>query len=106
MLHAELSDEEPSARSVVGTVVTPEQAAKALADAKAAAAKGPIKVSVPYDFLRSPTNGLSAIGPPWSHITAYDLNTGEIKWRIPDGTTIGPGIPPTPGRTTRGAHRS
>ena len=22
---------------------------------------------------------------PWSQITAYDLNTGTIKWQIPDG---------------------
>jgi quinoprotein glucose dehydrogenase len=93
MLHAELSNEEPSARSIVGSVVTPEQAAKALADAKAAAALGPVRYVVPYDFLRSPTNGMAAIGPPWSHITAYDLNTGEIKWRVPDGTTLGPGMP-------------
>jgi quinoprotein glucose dehydrogenase len=64
-----------------------------MADAKAAAAKGPVRYVVPYDFLRSPTNGLTAIKPPWSHITAYDLNTGEIKWRIPDGSTPGPGFP-------------
>jgi glucose dehydrogenase len=93
MLRAELTDKEPSARVIVGSVVTPEQAADALTQAKAAAAKGPIRISVPYDFLRSPTNGLTAIRPPWSHITAYDLNTGEIKWRIPDGGTTGPGIP-------------
>jgi quinoprotein glucose dehydrogenase len=97
MLRAELASGEPSAQTVVGSVVTPEQAAKALADAKAAAAQGPIRVTVPYDFMRSPTNGLSAIRPPWSHITAYDLNTGEIKWRIPDGSTPGPGIPPNSG---------
>jgi quinoprotein glucose dehydrogenase len=36
---------------------------------------------------------MAAIGPPWSHLTAYDLNTGEIKWRVPDGTTLGPGMP-------------
>jgi quinoprotein glucose dehydrogenase len=97
MLHAELSNEEPSARTIVGSVVTPQQAADALAAAKAAAAKGPVRYVVPYDFLRSPTTGMSAIKPPWSHITAYDLNTGEIKWRIPDGTTVGPGIPPDSG---------
>jgi quinoprotein glucose dehydrogenase len=97
MLRAELAAEEPSARTVVGSVVTPEQAAKALADAKAAAEKGPIRITAPYDFMRSPTNGMSAIGPPWSNITAYDLNTGEIKWRIPDGSTPGPGIPENSG---------
>jgi quinoprotein glucose dehydrogenase len=32
-------------------------------------------------------NGLSAIGPPWSEIVAYDLNEGTIKWRAPFGTS-------------------
>jgi quinoprotein glucose dehydrogenase len=27
-------------------------------------------------------NGLSPIGPPWSSLTAYDLNQGTIKWKI------------------------
>jgi quinoprotein glucose dehydrogenase len=31
------------------------------------------------------SNGLSAIGPPWSQITAYDLNAGTILWQAPDG---------------------
>jgi quinoprotein glucose dehydrogenase len=39
------------------------------------------------------SNGLSAIGPPWSQLTAYDLNTGTIMWQIPNGdvsaTTFG-----------------
>ncbi|MBK5270996.1 MAG: PQQ-binding-like beta-propeller repeat protein, partial [Bacteroidia bacterium] len=26
------------------------------------------------------------ISPPWSTITAYDLNTGKIKWKVPIGT--------------------
>ena len=29
--------------------------------------------------------GLSIIGPPWSQLTAYDLNTGDILWRVPHG---------------------
>jgi quinoprotein glucose dehydrogenase len=43
---------------------------------------------------------MSAVGPPWSEMTAYDLNTGEIKWRIPTGTVPAPselGIPPDTG---------
>ena len=93
MLRAEITDREPSVRSVVGSVVTPEQAAAARAEAQAAAANGAILIAAPYDFLRSPTNGMAAIKPPWSHITAYDLNMGEIEWRIPNGSTPGPGIP-------------
>jgi quinoprotein glucose dehydrogenase len=38
----------------------------------------------PVDFILQ-SNGLSAIGPPWSTITAYDLNEGKILWQVPDG---------------------
>ena len=39
----------------------------------------------PVDFMLQ-SNGLSAIGPPWSQLTAYDLNKGEILWQIPNGS--------------------
>jgi len=41
--------------------------------------------NAPYDFMQSRSNGLPAISPPWSQLTAYDLNTGTIKWQIPNG---------------------
>jgi glucose dehydrogenase len=31
------------------------------------------------------SSGLSAIAPPWTTLTAYDLNTGAIKWQEPLG---------------------
>ncbi len=37
-----------------------------------------------YGYMNS-SDGLPAIGPPWSTLTAYDLNTGSIKWQIPFG---------------------
>ena len=37
-----------------------------------------------YGYMNS-SDGLPAIGPPWSSLTAYDLNTGKIKWKIPFG---------------------
>jgi len=56
----------------------------------------------PIDFWLTSMN-LSAIGPPWSQLTAYDLNTGDIKWQVPNGTVAGlPEIPEWKGPT--GAH--
>jgi len=37
-----------------------------------------------YGYMNS-TEGLPAIGPPWSTLTAYDMDKGNIKWRIPLG---------------------
>ena len=93
MLRVEISDEEPSAPTVNGPVVTPAEAEATMAAAKAraAAANGEVRYAVPYDFIRSPANGMGAMGPPWSEITAYDLNTGEIKWRKPHGGVLGIG---------------
>jgi len=90
-----LSNEEPTAGGALGggpavPIITSDQKAKLLAEAKAAAGKGQVRYTSPYDFMQSPTNGMTALGPPWSEITAYDLNSGEIKWRIPDGGVTAP----------------
>jgi len=31
------------------------------------------------------SSGLSAIKPPWTTLTSYDLNSGTIRWQIPLG---------------------
>ena len=49
------------------------------------AGEGFIPYVAPVDFMIQPSTGLSAIGPPWSQITAYDLNKGTILWQVPDG---------------------
>ena len=41
---------------------------------------GFIAYASPYNFLNTYANGMSAIGPPWSQLTAYDLNVGKILW--------------------------
>jgi len=59
----------------------PEQQPTASETAKAA---GPQRYWAPYDFMLA-SNRLSAIGPPWSLLTAYDLNKGTIRWQVPLG---------------------
>jgi glucose dehydrogenase len=49
------------------------------------AGEGFIPYVAPVDFMIQPSTGLSAINPPWSQITAYDLNKGTIMWQVPDG---------------------
>jgi quinoprotein glucose dehydrogenase len=46
---------------------------------------GQTRYYTPYGTLNA-SNGLPAIGPPWSELTAYDLNEGTIKWQVPLGT--------------------
>ncbi|MBV9768276.1 MAG: pyrroloquinoline quinone-dependent dehydrogenase [Bryobacterales bacterium] len=46
-----------------------------------------IRYNSPVNFM-SQTNGLSAMGPPWSTLTAYDLNSGTIRWQVPNGGVL------------------
>jgi quinoprotein glucose dehydrogenase len=54
----------------------------------------------PYSFMNNFKNGMSAIAPPWSQVTAYDLNAGKILWQIPNGEM--PGLPG--GKTEPGSY--
>jgi quinoprotein glucose dehydrogenase len=57
------------------------------------------------NFMTQST-GLSAMGPPWSNLTAYDLNTGTIRWQVPNGGVTfleKQGINNTGARDPRGA---
>jgi glucose dehydrogenase len=47
-------------------------------------ADGFIHYASPVNFIVQ-SGGLSAMGPPWSNLTAYDLNTGTIRWQVPNG---------------------
>src|SRR5690606_38566802 len=41
----------------------------------------------PYNFMLQ-SNGMAAIKPPFSFLTAYDMNTGERLYRIADGESM------------------
>ena len=88
-----------ASRSGPPTIVSRDEEARLIAVANEALQKGPVRFTAPYDFMFTSTY-LSPIGPPWSEITAYDLNTGEIKWRVPHGSVAAPaslGIPSNSG---------
>ncbi|HEY1950361.1 MAG TPA: PQQ-binding-like beta-propeller repeat protein [Bryobacteraceae bacterium] len=62
--------------------------AEALQSAAASEKNVPAKPAVRYrsgfGFMLT-SDGLSPIAPPWTSLTAYDLNKGTIKWKIPLG---------------------
>jgi quinoprotein glucose dehydrogenase len=62
---------------------------------------GFVAYDMPQLFILSMSTGLPAIGPPWSQLTAYDLNKGTILWQIPNGEIIG--VPSRTGTPT-GSH--
>jgi quinoprotein glucose dehydrogenase len=89
------------------TIVTPEQKAELMAQARelvaAAAAKGErVEFTSPVNFMtvNFPSGSMTAAAPPWSEMVKYDLNTGDIVWRIPTGVQEAPpeyNIPNTTG---------
>jgi quinoprotein glucose dehydrogenase len=90
-----------TSRAGPATVVSSDEVERLKAQGRAALVNGPLRYTSPYDFMFTSTY-LSPIGPPWSEIVAYDLNTGDITWRVPHGGVAAPtsvGIP-----TDSGAH--
>jgi glucose dehydrogenase len=43
-----------------------------------------VRYNSPYNFM-TVGNGVPAASPPWSTMTAYDLNSGTIRWHRPIG---------------------
>jgi quinoprotein glucose dehydrogenase len=50
----------------------------------AAPGSGPVRYVSGFGYLKT-KGGLSPIAPPWTTMTAYDLNEGTIRWQIPLG---------------------
>jgi hypothetical protein len=85
-------------------LVTPEQKAELMAQAKQLvdAAKGArVEFTSPVSFMNInfPGGAMTAAAPPWSEMVKYDLNTGEIVWRIPTGVQEAPPEYNIPGNT-------
>jgi quinoprotein glucose dehydrogenase len=83
-----------SVDSLIAFLAHPEQApvGSAIAAPPAGAGRGPAEPDYPDDVTPPPSryktgygNEQYVISPPWSSITAYDLNTGAIKWKAPYG---------------------
>src|SRR5688500_2820137 len=73
--------------------------AKELVDA---AKGGRVEFTSPVSFMNInfPGGSMTAAAPPWSELVKYDLNTGDIVWRIPTGLQEAPpqyNIPTTTG---------
>ncbi|MGH9159019.1 MAG: PQQ-binding-like beta-propeller repeat protein, partial [Vicinamibacteraceae bacterium] len=62
-------------------LVPPPSAASAAPEALDPSA---IRYTSTFGFMIT-TSGLSAVAPPWTTLTAYDLNTGTIEWQRPLG---------------------
>jgi quinoprotein glucose dehydrogenase len=76
-------------------IVTPEEKAQLMAQAKElvdAAKGGQVQFQSPVSFMQINFAGgaMTATAPPWSEMVKYDLNTGDIVWRIPTGVQEAP----------------
>ena len=78
-----------------GGIVTPEQKAELMAQAKelvanANGAAARVRLARALHELNFPGGSMTAVKPPWSEMVKYDLNTGDVKWRIPLGVQEAP----------------
>jgi quinoprotein glucose dehydrogenase len=77
---SELSD--PSLDALLAYLANPGAAGPEIKSTSAVAANSRYKSGFGFMFTSS---GLPAITPPWTSLTAYDLNSGAIRWQIPLG---------------------
>jgi quinoprotein glucose dehydrogenase len=74
--------------SLIGYLFHPEGAEHSTAPAqeKSQTTRDPASLHYRSGFgFMFTSSGLPAIAPPWTSLTAYDLNEGTIKWKIPLG---------------------
>jgi glucose dehydrogenase len=88
-LHPPGASQPGSSRSGPATIVTSDDVRQLKERTAQASSAGPARLTSPYDFMFTSTY-LSPIGPPWSELVAYDLNSGDVMWRVPHGTVTAP----------------
>ena len=79
--------------SLVAYVLHPERAPASVPEKAAGTSAGGAKSMAPPGKLRYRSSfgfmfansGLPVISPPWTTLTAYDLNNGTIEWQVPLG---------------------
>lgn len=79
---------DPEVESLLAYLVHPERAPAMETEARQAkpAVGDPARAQYRSGFgFMFAESGLPAIAPPWTTLTAYDLNTGDIRWQIPLG---------------------
>lgn len=97
---------EPERQAIIDFLFGNERPAEAYLLAQGSAKRNEgrriVDLSAPYAFTGFHRwldgQGYPAIKPPWGILTAVDLNTGNIKWKVPLGEypeLTAKGIPPT-----------
>jgi len=70
--------------SLMAYLLSPEKAPLDAGSSAAEPAPANAQYRSGFGFMFT-SSGLPAISPPWTTLTAYDLNAGTIRWQIPLG---------------------